>query len=474
MPPEFNSFFRAIRSVLRLKHLGTLLGYLLLALSLYSLSGRAQQLTRRISKPLLSNPLFKRLDGTPSSQTESFTLQAGVPLWVQLDRGYPMRAGTPIQGRLMADIYAVDHVLLPAGSQVLGHIVATPGVTRPVRTQALMDGDFTPLKQPDVQFEAVVLPDGRRIDMAAPAIERTFGMVQMKAAGTQKKSIFKTIREDVHSRAAGALDTLRRPQKADRLRRFLYAQLPWHPQEVWAGTQFVAELSNPVTVPSGNETPAPSIPQANLSPEALKTLLPKATLQARLTEDLSSATSKKGEPVDAILTQPVFDAEHKQLIFPEGTHLTGVVLRARPARSFGRTGTLRFTFHSIQPPAGKAEVVESQLSAIDGQKGQNLTVDSEGGTKANPDKNRFLAPLTLALLAGHAGDNDGGAGNAAVAGNGFGLASRVLAIATVNRNFLMGLAYYSLSKSLYHRWIAHGQNVDFPRDTRLQIEVAQR
>ncbi|MHB1022983.1 MAG: hypothetical protein ACYC0Z_11310 [Acidobacteriaceae bacterium] len=472
MPPEPFHLFSNVNPFLRLKNLGMALGYLLLGLSLYSLSSRAQQLTRRISRPLLANPLFKRLD-VSTKQQGPYTLQAGVPLWIQLDHGYPMRTGTTIQGSLMADIYAVNHVLLPEGSTVLGHIVATPGVSRSVRRHALMDGDFTPLKQPTVRFDAVILPDGRHVAMSAPAVERSFGLVQMRSAGAHRNSIFKTVRDGIHSRASAALGTFTRPQKADRFRRFAYSQLPWHPQEVWSGTQFVAELAGPVTIAPATDEPDPVLPQAELSPETLKKLLPNAILEARLTEDLSSATSKQGDPVDAILTKPVYDAQHTELIFPEGTHLKGVVLRAKPARSFGRTGTLRFTFRSIQPPAGTAEAVEGQLAAIDGQKGQNVTVDSEGGTKANPDKNRFLAPITLALLAGHAGDKDGGAGNAAVAGNGFGLATRILAIASVNHNYMMGLAYYALSKSLYHRWIARGQNIDFPRDTRLQIAMAE-
>ena len=67
-------------------------------------------------------------------------------------------------------------------------------------------------------------------------------------------------------------------------------------------------------------------------------------IEARLTQDLSSATTKQGETVDAVLTKPLLDDTKKQVILPEGTHLEGVILQAKPARWFARNGKLRFTF----------------------------------------------------------------------------------------------------------------------------------
>ena len=35
------------------------------------------------------------------------------------------------------------------------------------------------------------------------------------------------------------------PHKMDKAKQALYAQIPVHPQELWAGTQYDAELSSP-------------------------------------------------------------------------------------------------------------------------------------------------------------------------------------------------------------------------------------
>jgi hypothetical protein len=58
------------------RSLGTLLGYLLLLVSLYSLSGRAQQLTRRITRPIFSRAFLKRLDAPAPQAASQKSLQA--------------------------------------------------------------------------------------------------------------------------------------------------------------------------------------------------------------------------------------------------------------------------------------------------------------------------------------------------------------------------------------------------------------
>jgi hypothetical protein len=119
------------------------------------------------------------------------------------------------------------------------------------------------------------------------------------------------------------------------------------------------------------------------------------------------------------------------------------------------------------------------LTAAEGNSSQNITVDQEGGVKSNPDKNRFVAPLVLGMLAvaGHGRDRDGdnnGLGRDTVASNGFGIVARVLALTVNDRNVATGFAVYATAKSIYFRFLTRGHAVTFPKDTLVQVQLAAR
>ena len=396
-----------------------------------------------------------------------------MPLYIELDHSTGIHIGNAVHGHLSSEVDLVDRTMLPQGALVNGHIAATPRVSGRTRAKALLDGDFTPLKQAQVVFDSITLADGKTIPIHATAIERDTTLVRMHAPSIQKPSLIALLKQNIRGRIADTRQTITGPQKGERFRRFVYGQLPWHPQDLWTGTQYVAELTAPVSIPPVTGLAA-SLPQADISGDALKRLLPTAMLQARLTHGLNSGSAKPGDPVDAVLTRPVFDSAHTHLVYPEGTHLIGTVLQARKARSFGRNGTLRFTFRQIQSPqVAEKQTIQGQIAAIDGQRGQNITVDSEGGTKANPDKNRFIAPLVMLSLAISGSDQDGLARHAAESGNGFSLAGRIAAIAFANQQITLGFAALEFSKSFYHHWLAHGREDTFARNTQMEIEVSE-
>jgi hypothetical protein len=80
--------------------------------------------------------------------------------------------------------------------------------------------------------------------------------------------------------------------------------------------------------------------------------MPTGTLEARSTQPLDSASLRDGAPVNAMLTKPLLDPTQQEVILPEGTHLIGSVLQAKPARWFARYGKLRFTFCQIELQPG--------------------------------------------------------------------------------------------------------------------------
>jgi hypothetical protein len=296
------------------------------------------------------------------------------------------------------------------------------------------------------------------------------------------------VRDTVITQKRNLEDMVRKPNKMERLKNGLLARLPIHPQVFDAGAQFVAELKTPIQVQVPVQPPPNAANDAASTTEAPKTdtlgTRPPAdtVLHARLTSELSSATAQREDPVEAVLTEPVYSADH-HLLLPEGTRLLGSVLVANPARHLGQNGELRFTFKEVQLASGIKTAMRGQLTAADAAKAGNVTIDEEGGAHATESKVKYLAPLAIVLLAqatgesdedGLRGSNSGGSVNNGVAGGGFGLMGRLLALSAGSRFVAYGIGYYGAARSIYSRFIARGHDVVFPKDTQIEITVGSR
>src|SRR5205823_9850973 len=130
----------------------------------------------------------------------------------------------------------------------------------------------------------------------------------------------------------------------------------------------------------------------------------------RLVTPLNSSISKKGDTVEALITEPLVVSDH--LILPEGSVIRGSVMQARPARRLARNGQLRILFHEVAPPDGVAQKVQTSLEGVAVAKGENLKLDSEGGAQVTTPKTRYLTTgIQVALAAASAmPDSDARAG----------------------------------------------------------------
>src|SRR3984957_12694672 len=408
-------------------------------------------------------------------------IPAGVPLRVELNKSYMMRAGTRIEGHLTEPVYLIDHVVVPANSRVYGTITGKHGVSRQVRTAAMFNGDLTPLKDADVTFSELQTPDGHHYNIETDATERTTNVVRMTAPNDGP-------RRSLMQRIAAAFSWTKRetaagfatPHKMDKAKQALYAQIPVHPQELWAGTQYDAELKQPLEL-EGQAVPAPAA-VADLSELKLT-----GNIEARLVDPVDSSTATAGMPVEAVLTQPLFESDpavsvlaadgtvpaHGKLLLPEGTHLIGSVVNAKPAGMFGHNGSLRLTFRKVELPAGDERVVHGRVIAAESVKTDRVQIDEEGQIKANGG-NRFLAPITLGSLAAVSDSTGAGLIKEAMTSNGLDLLTRVIGTASSNGGLVSGFAYYEVGKVVFDTWIARGHEVVFPKNPRLEIELAQR
>ncbi len=396
---------------------------------------------------------------------EEPVLPRGTSMQVEVTRQYPMKAGEAIEGRLMHPIYFDGKLVVAESTPLRGKVVALQP-DKKTRWNGRLRGDFTPFDTPEVQFDELMLPSGPLPIAAATAADGA-PVLRLSAPGATPKRSFigrewAAAKTRLHEQVAFITD----PGKGQRALQLLYHQLPYHPQRIAAHTAWSFELTAPVTLPDPPDTSAKAAQPAPNQAGKPETW----AVHALLTQDLTSATARPGDPVQALVVEPVYDKD-KQLVVPQGSTLVGKVSSAKAARSFGRNGKLRFTFQQVQFPEGFKRQVEGSLGGAATQKTQNLSMDAEG-TITPRNQASAIAPLVLILLAGRALDDDGNlTAGTGVASNGFGLVGRVVGVAAGSRDLAAGIGFYAAGLSVYDNFLRSGRDVVFPKDTRIEIET---
>jgi len=391
-------------------------------------------------------------------------LVKGTSLQVEITRHYPVKVGERIEARLMHPIYAEGKLAVPQNTPLQGRVTAIQADTK-TRWHGRLRGDFTPFHTVRVQFDELILPSGPVPISAAPAANGA-PVLHLTAPGVSPKQSFIARRwaeakANLHDRIA----YFTAPGKGDRALQLLYHQLPYHPERIAAETAWSFELTAPVDLPENTASLADSVPAGPGSGKA-----EIWSVNATLSRDLTSATAKPGDSVEALVVEPVYDRD-KQLVVPQGSTLIGKVSLAKAAKSFGRNGKLRFTFQQVQLPAGYRREVQGELAGAATERTQDLSLDAEG-TITPRNKSSAIAPLLLTMLAGRALDEDGNiTAQTGVASNGFGLVGRIVGIAAGDRNLAAGLGFYAAGLSVYDNFLHSGRDVVFPRDTRIEIET---
>ena len=419
-------------------------------------------------------------------QTGPGTVPAGTPLTVTIKQNYPMRAGEPILGHLLYPIYADNRLLLAEGTVVSGEVVALRS-NHGRRVRAVLGGDFTPFHTPEVHFTQIVLADGSSVRFASGSAADGAPIYRAVAPPAAKGGF-------VHRRIEAGLSVVRSdiaiytaPGKGDRLLQFVYGRLPYHPQRIEKGTSWIVETTASVDLPA---QPAP--PPAAERPAARKPRLweeraaPAAAandngawiVQANLTGSLSSESSSKGQAIQAVVAEPIYNPDHS-LAVPQGATLVGAVTRAKPARRFGRTGVLSFSFSQLMLPNAETQSVETRLTGADST--EAVALNSEGQAQSKP-QDKISVPFLLAMLASRPLDQDRGrAGASGQTGRngiggaaGLGLVGTVVGLAGGSPYAAAGIGYWGAARSIYDRWLARGQKITFAKDTRIIVETTPR
>ena len=447
--------------------------------------------------PRLTPGSARQMAATSSIQTASMPLESvtlsvstGTPLQVALDQEIRVRkVGQRIQARIVEPVFAFDHIVIPTGSEVGGQITKIGTITRKKRTLAVLDADFTPERTVEVNFDDLILANGRHFQMHTSVASGSGQVIRFVAAaeGKRKKNRLKDAaaektkqaKEQAQQQWDNAMKQLKTPGRMHRLKRYIEAQSPVHGQYIPAGTVYSAELTSPLDF--GAELMTPQMAASIGQP-----LPAGSVVHARLVTPLTSATTQKGEAIEALISQPLLDgAGH--LILPQGSRLEGTVRQVQPARHMKKNGQLRIAFEKLIPPDGIAEKVEATLEGVQSGKDANVKLDSEGGAEATTSKSRYLATavalsLAAASTAGGDTDVDNGVGHvkantgAQVAGgvSGFKVVGIVLGLAVHSRALGYTMGAYGAGMSIYSGFFARGHEVVFPKDTAMEIGVGKQ
>lgn len=427
---------------------------------------------------------------TPDDRV-ALVVAAGRPLRVRLSERVKIEHVGQIVTATIADpVYAYDRVVIPAGAAVTGHIAKLGSPSRWTRARSIVRGDFTPEHTPLVQFDTLTLTDGRRLPISTAvetgreritlstttAAAKNSGLVargKERAAGQVKQAF-----AEAKQRVRDAVRSVKAPNKMQRIKEAAIAQLPYHPQYLPAGTLYEAELAAPVSFGEIQAAePAPSGDEPS----------PQSVLTARLVTPLDSATTTKGTPIQAVLTEPVFSAD-RRLVLPEGTRLDGEVTFAKHAASMHRNGQLRFLIERVRAPERESKTLLASLYAVEARQDDRLVVDDEGGASATNSKTRFIAPA-LAVLSLHAAvdqdhrrfdndadDNEPIVGRANVGGRGvagwFGLGVIGAGLGQISRPLAVALGVYGAARAMYSNVLGKGHEVVFPANTLIQVQLS--
>jgi len=386
-------------------------------------------------------------------ERKSLVIERGNDFRAALEKGVRLKsAGQPITARLLQPVYAGEDLAIPAGSTIKGHVSSISKAPMRKRAGRLLAGDFTPPKTANVTFDQIVLSDGTTVPIHS---DSAIGL----GRETNSQYLPKAQRPGMRQKLKGAMAPLREPNKLQRLGQAVVTSLPYHPEYIDQGTVFDTALLEPVTVLAPVQPNAASLQASDY-------------LHLRLLTPVNSSTSTTGTQIEAVVSQPYYQADH-QLLYPAGTRITGTVEKASSAGWMKRNGSIVFAFRSVQMPDGTTRDLHSTVGGIQAERSEGLDVGKEGEIKATTSTfARILAPVSLIGPSRAVADSTlqktawsrSGEGR-----SGFGLLGAGAAQASVGT--AIGFGYFGAAKRLCNAFVTKGSNVELPVNTPILLRL---
>jgi len=386
------------------------------------------------------------------SEKEALVVEPGNDFRAALEKGVRLKAvGQPITAKLLEPVYAGEVLAIPAGSTIKGHVSAISTAPHK-RARRLLNGDLTPPKMAHVTFDQLVLSDGTTVPIHS---DSAVGLGRV----ANSQYLPKAQRPGVRQKLKGAMAPLREPNKLQRLGEAVVTSLPYHPEFIDQGTVFDAALLEPLML---------------LAPVQLDTASLQASdyLHLHLLTPVNSSTSTAGSQIEAVVSQPYFQADH-QLLYPAGTKITGTVQKASSAGWMKKNGSIVFAFRSVQMADGTTRELHATVGGIQAERSEGLDIGKEGEIKATTSTfARLLAPASLIGPSRGVADmttqktawSRSGEGR-----KGFGLLGAGAAQASAST--AIGFGYFGAAKRLCDAFITKGSNVELPVNTPIVLRL---
>jgi hypothetical protein len=386
-------------------------------------------------------------------EKKAVVVEPGNDFRAALEKGVRLKApGQPITAKLLEPVYAGEALAFPAGSTIKGHVSAISKAPKGKRARRLLNGDLTPPKVAHVTFDQLVLSDGTTVPIHSDSAVGIDGVAN-------SKYLPKSQRPGMRQKLKGAMAPLREPNKLQRLGQAVVTSLPYHPEYIDQGTVFDTALVEPVTV---------LVPVQSMT----ASLQASDYLHLHLMTSVNSSTSAAGTEIEAVVSQPYYQADH-QLLYPVGTRITGTVEKASSAGWLKRNGSIVFAFRTVQMPDGTTRDIHSTVAGIQAEQSEGLDVGKEGELHATTSNfARILAPVSLIGPSRAVADSTvqktawsrSGEGR-----RGFGLLGAGAAQASVGT--AIGFGYFGAAKRLCDAFITKGSNVELPIHTPILVRL---
>jgi hypothetical protein len=413
-----------------------------------------------------------------SSQIVPLVLPTGTLLQVKIEKRIRIKGvGQQIAGKVVQPVFVFNREVIPVGSEMVGHIVRLNPIDRQRRFKAILNGDFTPLRTPEIQFDVLKLPDGKTMPIKT-GIASQWGAIAppgKKMQARKKNSLigttFERMQVELFNARQEIVNEINSQPKWDRLQEEAYSRLPYHPQFLPANTRLSAQLKEPLA--SGLET----ITARDLEQIAVPT--PDTVVTARLLSAVNS-NSDTGSKVSAIVLEPLYSAD-RHLILPEGTRLIGTVVQAQPAGWFRRSGKLRLRFQEMElpepmPMRNSKLTVEATVARMDAIRKVRIKIDREGLMRSIEPRTRFIAPavqmfLGVSMLDETNKNAQSQSGNRVlrtiVGASGLGIVGSIAA--QFSSEAATGIGFYGAAWSVFNHVVARGHDIVLTPETPFQI-----
>ncbi len=118
----------------------------------------------------------------PEGAQQGLTVSSGAAFRVEILRRTRLQVGRVVVGRLLEPIYAENRLLIPSGALLEGKIAELTPASHSKRVEAKLHGDFTPLKEPVIEWFVLSRNDGSSYRLHAESTAGAGGTLYFRSS----------------------------------------------------------------------------------------------------------------------------------------------------------------------------------------------------------------------------------------------------------------------------------------------------